>query len=261
MYTRIKRKFKEILGIGSKPDFLIIGAQKSGTTSLFNYLIDYGKNFTPPLQKELYFFTEHFHKGFNSYEANFPVFKKVTGEATPDYLFYHGAPKKIYEYNPNIKLVVILRNPTERAFSQYCHQNYTWKTKASDPLSFSVAIREEEKRFHIDEKSKYFYEYKYYSYKKRGIYIEQIKNWLKFFDKDKIHFIVLDELEQNFKQEIVNLMTFLNIERNNKEISNKIYNPSPKSEMKEEDKAYLNSFFKSYNQELFDFLGKENIWS
>ena len=262
MIKRIIRKIKAGLHIGSKPDFLIIGAQKAGTTSLFNYLVKYGDNFISPIRKELYYFTENDFRSINSYHANFPIFKgtKVTGEATPDYLFYHKTPKTVHAYNPNLKIVIMLRNPTERAYSQYTHQNYTDKTKACDPLSFSDAIRKEESRYHIDENTKFYHEYKYYSYKKRGIYIEQINNWLKYFNRDQVHIIFLEELEDDFENQILLLMEFLGIKKNSRQFENKVYNQGPKSKINSSDKQYLDDFFKPYNKDLFELLNRRNIW-
>ena len=180
-------RLKHLLNIGSKPDFLILGAQKAGTTALFKYIEKYALNFRPPVNKELYFFTEHYEKGMNYYKALFPFKTKntTTGEATPDYLFYHLTPKRVFQsLGKNLKMVVILRDPKERAFSQYNHQNYTEKTKAFDNLTFSEAIRKESERFMVKEDSDFFYEYKYFSYLARGRYAEQIENWLKYYSKE-----------------------------------------------------------------------------
>lgn len=111
-----------ILGSGTNPNFLIIGAQKSGTTSLFNYINENANNFIPPKSKELYFFSERYSKGMPWYRAHFPFKIKesyLTGEATPDYLYYHKSAKRVYENYPNIKFIILLRNPVDRAYSQY----------------------------------------------------------------------------------------------------------------------------------------------
>ncbi|MEZ8723971.1 sulfotransferase domain-containing protein, partial [Vibrio pomeroyi] len=163
-FNWFKNKIKERLSFGSEPDFFIVGAQKCGTTSLYYYIEKYALNFRTPIDKELYFFSENYHKGLNYYRAKFPIFKfnKLTGEATPDYIYYHRAPDLIKKDFPNSKIVIVLRDPAERAYSQYNHQNFTRKTIGYDPLSFSKAIREGRDRFHISPKSDFFHEYKYY---------------------------------------------------------------------------------------------------
>jgi hypothetical protein len=263
MIKEIKKKIKERFDLGSRPDFLIIGAQKAGTTSLFNYLLDYGENFVPPIKKELFYFSEHYDLPIRNYHSNFPTMKtnKVTGEATPDYLFFHQAPRIISEYNPDIKIVIILRNPTARAFSHYAHLNYTLKTHACDPLSFSEAIRTEESRFYIEKPTKFYHEYKYYSYKSRGVYINQIKNWLKYFDRKQFHIMFLEEFEKNIEHELLKLMDFLCIKQNSMRINAYIHNKgSSEITLLKEDKQYLDHFFREYNHELFDFLNKDYLW-
>lgn len=263
-------KTKYWLNIGSKPDFIILGAQKSGTTALFSYIEKYALNFKPPINKELYFFTEQYDKGLKYYKTLFPNKTKdiLTGEATPDYLFYHLVPKRVYEMlGINIKFVVILRNPTDRSFSQYNHQNFTNKTKAYDPISFSNAIRKEEERFQINERSSYFYEYKYYSYKSRGIYVKQIENWLKYFPEENFHFITLEDLKIDSSVEMNTLFNFLGLKKKiifTNDLFNKV-NISPKALISDEDRKYLDDFFKPYNDDLerkfgISFDMKDNLY-
>lgn len=256
------RYFKQLLGLGNKPDFFIVGAQKSGTTSLYEYLVKSSADINPASSKELYFFTEREGLGQRFYESFFPACKagKLTGEATPDYFFYHACPEKVYKYNPNAKIIIILRDPVERAFSQYCHQNFTSKTKAYDPLSFSKAIREEENRFNVDSLSKFFYEYKYYSYKARGLYYEQLKNWLGYFDKNSICVVFLEDLKADPAATVKSTLLFLGVKRINVDVEFPIKNKSPGSKINKEDEQYLRDFYKSDSEKLFEFLNDKPRW-
>src|SRR5689334_8975756 len=118
------------------PDFIIIGAQKGGTTSLYNYLIEH------PLiksarRKEVHYFDRNFHKGVSWYKAFFPtslekyyaenILKKdfITGEGSPEYLFYPHCAEKAVRVLPQAKIIALLRNPVDRAYSQYRH-NLGW---------------------------------------------------------------------------------------------------------------------------------------
>src|SRR5690242_8679107 len=102
------------------PHFLIIGAQRCGTTSLFEYLANHPE-IVPPSVKKIHFFDSEYEKGEAWYRARFPVLENgfITGEATPYYLFHPRVPKRVRNWNPNVKLIVLLRNPVDRAYSHF----------------------------------------------------------------------------------------------------------------------------------------------
>jgi hypothetical protein len=257
------KKIKEFLKLGSNPDFFILGAQKAGTTSLFHYIEDNSKNFKSPYKKELYFFTERFYKGLNYYKSYFPIFKRnkdITGEATPDYFFNHSAPKRIHQLFPNSKLIIILRDPIERAYSQYNHQNFTDKTRANDPLLFSKAIRIEEDRFTVQKESNFFYEYKYFSYLQRGLYEEQIERWLKYFDKKQIMFLDISDLKSIDKMKAI--FDFLGASYDESLSINvsKKHNSNNYSKILASDKNYLTEYYKDKFNRLESMTGRTFPW-
>src|SRR5579885_1417562 len=112
------------------PDFLIIGGQRCGTSSLYYYLTEH-PGIISASTKETHFFDESFSKGIGWYRAQFPssfqkmyvtnVLKRdfLTGEGTPYYILYPHAPRRTFEIVPHVKLIALLRNPVERAHSQY----------------------------------------------------------------------------------------------------------------------------------------------
>ena len=249
MIRKIKRallvKMKAMLHLGSDPDFLIIGVQKSGTTSLYNYITRYAANFIDPLQKELYFFSENYQKGFNYYKSLFPAFKgyKITGEATPDYIFYHRCAERIYKKYPQIKIIVVLRNPIARAYSQYCFQKYTESAKIYDPMSFDEAVRREDERYTITKNTIFFREYKYYSYKKEIMIIEA------------------NELKNKTRKVIDEVFTFLGlVYKNNIPEYHQLYNTNKYAPMELETHLYLHHEFESHNRKLYELLGKKFDW-
>ncbi len=135
------------------PDFIIIGAMRGGTTSLYSYLTEH-PNIGPAYMKEVHFFDVYFHKGLPWYRAQFPstvqkyyterVQKQnfITGEASPYYLFHPHAPRRIARLLPHVKLIVQLRNPVSRAYSHYYHE----VNGGHEKLSFAEAIDREEDR-------------------------------------------------------------------------------------------------------------------
>lgn len=256
------RKLKETLNLGSYPDFFIIGAQKSGTTSLYKYLTESSTDIIRASSKEVNFFSENYYRGERFYKSNFPIFKgkKITGEASPDYLLYHKSPAQVYKQNPSAKIVVVLRDPVYRAFSQYAHQNYTWKTKAADPMLFSDAIRAEEERFKVEDLSKFYYEYKYYSYKLRGLYYKQLCNWLEFFPLNQMHILFLDDLEKNPEKVTAETLSFLGARDNVKKVEYSVRNKSPEIKIKKKDEEYLREFFKEDADSLFKLLEIRPRW-
>ena len=259
---RLISNLRYVFNLGNLPDFLILGAQKAGTTAIYQYIEQYASNFYSPISKELYFFTEKYDKGIRYYKSQFKNKKNsfITGESTPDYLFYHLAPKRIYDsLGENVKFIVILRDPVKRAFSQYNHQNFTNKTKAFDELSFSEAIRNEEQRFNSSTESSFFYEYKYYSYKARGKYIEQLYNWLKYYPRSSFLITTLNRLNSNPEFEMNEIFKFLGLKKKesfHQELF-KVVNSGPKMFMKDVDKEYLKDYFEESNRKLFDEFGIE----
>lgn len=258
---RIKSKFD----IGKKPDFLIIGAQKAGTTSLYNYIEKYAENFSPPTNKELQFFTEKYEKGINFYKSFFENKDgKITGEATPDYLFYHKAPERIVEHLPNVKIIVLLRDPINRAYSQYNFQNCTKKTRAFDPLEFKNAIREDiyryENNIYLDNE-KFNYIYKYFSYVSRSIYYDQLKNWLSFFPLEQINIVNSENFFTNTESELRKIFSFLGLKfKMDGKLEFKQYNKNNYSELDAKTYKFLHEYFKSHNEKLYELLGEDFEW-
>src|SRR2546429_7073426 len=128
-----------------KVDFLVAGAQKSGTTAL-NYYLRRHPYIALPIKKELHFFDndELFAGGNVSYEPLHEMFQParpggIAGENTPIYLYWRPALPRIRDYNPAMKFIVILRNPIERAFSQWNMQ----RTRGIEPCDFLDAVAAE----------------------------------------------------------------------------------------------------------------------
>ena len=141
--------------IRSLPDFIIIGAQKSGTTSLYSYLSQHPQ-LLPSIRKVVHFFdggldasVDTFENGEAWYRAHFPITKHMkshrkTFEASPLYIFNPLAPKRIYDLVPKAKIIALLRNPTERSISHYYHEK---RRTNRESLPIHEALREGEKRF------------------------------------------------------------------------------------------------------------------
>ena len=186
------------MGDARKIDFLIIGAQKAGTSTIDGLLRQH-PNVQMATNKELHFFDNesNFQSGvvdYAKYESQFnwndP--EKKFGESTPIYMYWDKAIKRIWEYNKNIKLIIILRNPIERAFS---HWNME-KSKGKDKATLMEAITNEE----IRSKECLPFQHRIFSYIDRGMYSSQIRNILRFFEREQLLFIKYEEfILDNFK--------------------------------------------------------------
>lgn len=204
------------------PDFLIIGAAKAGTTSLYHYLqqhpeIEMSKNKEPA-----YFvyknirpnnIPKHTSDGYknqlcftlNKYINNF-FYKdgaKKRGENSNEYLYSKYAPKEIYKYNPNIKLIVILRNPVERAYSHYLMNVRSGR----ETLSFRDALKKEKYRI-INNYAMGWH------YKNVGLYYDQLIRFYNLFDSKNIKVYIFDNFFKNTIKELQSLYKYIGVNEN-----------------------------------------------
>ncbi len=254
------------------PDFLIIGVQKGGTTSLYNYLIQHPCVY-PAYTKEVHFFDRFFTQGVTEYRRYFPTrFKKyskifkhqkfVTGEATPYYIFHPLVAERVAQTLPNVKLIILLRNPIDRAYSHYQHEV---KLGFEPLLSFEDAIAQEEERLAtefdkmIQNPSYNSFNYQHYSYLSRGIYVNQIQRWEKFFKPKQFLILSIDDLLINPTEVYKKTLNFLNLPEWFPNTFKK-YNRNEYSTLNPETRQHLIDYFKPYNQQLYEHLGIQYDW-
>ena len=199
------------------PNFLIIGAAKSGTTALYRYLYDHPEIFMSEW-KELHYFsfpeTRILNKGpktykrisvstLKEYEEYFQYAKNAVaiGEVSPSYLYLPGTANRIFKLLPNIKLIAILRNPVERAFSAFMHARRDGWEEITD---FRKALEQEETR--IEAKWEIAWHYK-----QMGYYNEQLKRYYDLFPHSNIRVFLYDDLILNSNILFINIFQFLNV--------------------------------------------------
>jgi len=192
------------------PAFLIIGAQKSGTTSLYGWLRHH-PNITMSQTKELHFFDRNFHRGLNWYQQQFAG--TCAGEATPYYLFHPLAAKRAASVVPGAKLIVLLREPVSRAWSHYHHV----RRQGNEPLSFLDAIELEQLRLRgevqkMEEDPRYFsLNHQKFSYLSRGLYADQLAHWLQFFPRDQLLVLETSALHRDPQKSLDRIAQFLGV--------------------------------------------------
>ncbi|NET04138.1 MAG: sulfotransferase domain-containing protein [Symploca sp. SIO2B6] len=254
------------------PDFIIIGAQKCGTTSLYNYLIQH-PNVKSALQKELHFFDKRFNKSIDWYRSHFPVKEKnvITGEASPNYIFHPHTPQKISKIIPSVKLIALLRNPIDRAYSHYAHNlranriNLSKGQKEREILSFEEAIKSEDSRLYMEREKilnnsiYYSQDCMYYSYLAKGIYVDQFKRWLNLFPKEQILIIESEKLYAEPAAIFRQVREFLNLPPWELKEYN-VHNSIQYRQMDTSLRNYLIDYFKPHNERLYEYLGVQFDW-
>jgi len=190
------------------PNFMIVGAQKSGTTTLYDILAQHSDIYLSSTKESKFFVEEEkYNKGIefysNEYFSKYSG-QKAIGEIDPEYIFFEDVPQRLrYDISKDLKLIFILRNPVARAYSHYL---MTYK-RGWDELSFEEAIKEEPQRIEKDFFSKH-----HQSYITRGYYSKQIKRYLEYFPIENMQFIIMeDDFIVNKEQTIHKLLKFIDV--------------------------------------------------
>jgi hypothetical protein len=227
-----------------KVDFLIAGAQKSGTTALNRYLHSHpetcmaGRGWA----KEVHFFNDetNFTGKSVDYGPYHSVFsprsrQHLCGEATPDYMYWYSAPRRIWEYDPAMKFIIILRNPIDRAFSAW-NMEYVNKREF---LSFPDAIRNESQRI----KEALPFQHRVYAYVDRGFYSEQIRRIWHFFPKAQTLFLKSELLKSDPQTALDRVCNFLGIAKMSRVKPITAYANPYATSMTTADRAYLKALY------------------
>jgi len=259
------------------PDFLVIGTQRGGTTALYHYLQTH-PYIKPATTTDTHFFDKKFNKGLTWYRGHFPTSVEryyaqrlrrhafLTGEASSSYLFYPHTPGRVARALPHVKLIVLLRNPVDRAYSQYFHAIEL----GHETLSFEEAIQDEEERT-AHERAKIMQDANYYSdaythrsYLSRGIYVEQLQAWMGLLPREQFLILKSEEFYAAPVTAFKQVATFLNLpeveprlrKQDYKQYSHNTYF----STMEPALRKRLSAYFEPHNARLYDYLGINFGW-
>lgn len=267
----LARMCRPLLEENSLPEFLIIGAQKGGTTSLYSYLVQH-PGIIPCEKKEVHFFgnPEIRKRGEAWYRRHFPSnsyrkslekqlgYSPITGEATPD-MNQPFMPKLVHELLPNAKLIAMLRNPIDRAFSQYHHKR---KVLGSEPLIFEEAIAQSAIRLpdELMNDQRMYYQSDHRSYITRGLYAEQLERWYQYYPKDRIHISSSEEFFEDPASELKKILKFLEMPDFQFDCSLAKNIGGYEAEMSKEVRDHLVEIFRPHNRRLYELTGKNFGW-
>jgi len=265
------------------PDFIIVGAQKCGTTTLYEHLRHHPQVLASP-KNEVHYFDLEYERGISWYRSHFPLSQHlrfselttrkhtITGETSPFYFAHPDVPRRMHIHVPNTKLLVVLRDPVDRAWSHYRH----WKRLNWEKLSFKQALLFEDSRIKDDIDSCLSrpnargVKLAKYSYKFRGLYLNALKRLWTYFPKEQCKIIIFEEFLASPQLQFNQICNFLGID--NLEINHLLHlnaggdiggavgqHQDPHS-IPTECFHLLMSFFKEPNQHLSIELGRKLPW-
>ncbi len=249
------------------PDFLIIGTQRGGTTSLYEYLCRHPA-VSPATEKEVHYFDFQVERGPAWYRAHFPLrfpARRVTGEASPFYLFHPRVPRLVHAQLPQVRLIVLLRDPVERAHSHFRLQ----KRAGIERLAkFEEALEAEPSRLEGErEKTSaapnyYSYNFQHYSYLARGVYQPQLAAWMEHFPREQFLVLPSETFYAQPQATYTRVCDFLGLPSGPaRDIDPPRLNHQPGEAMKDETRRWLRRYFAPHNADLARFLGQDFAWS
>lgn len=272
IFQRLKNRFwQRSISDRPLPEFIIVGAQKAGTTSLFAYLKQHPELLPAPT-KEVHYFdggldpaVDNFAKGEAWYRSHFPVLTqddvgKKAFEASPMYLFNPPSAQRIAQALPHAKIIAILRDPVERAISHYFHE----KRKGREELDIMQALQAEEQRLSPivaagDFKHAVF---KDKTYKMRGIYHQQLQRYFDCFPSSQILILQSEKLFEQPAETLRQVYRFVGVSEDFE-----VDDLSPRNagtnrtKVSKEVYDYLSGYFKSHNEILYNLIGTRFNWS
>jgi hypothetical protein len=255
------------------PDFAIVSVERGGTTSLYRYVCEHPCA-AEAFRKEVHFFDMNWSRGLGWYRAHFPTraeaawvrvrrgHRLVTGEASPYYLYHPHVPARLARVTPRIRIIALLRNPVERAYSHY-HLNVR---QGKEPLSFEEAIEREPERLRgewerlcADETCWSDAHYQW-GYLDRGLYADRLLEWRKHFAPEQMLVILSEEMYADPAAALDRVNAFVGLPPW-RPADFKAFNQKPYPGVAPETRRKLAAFFEPHNQRLRELLGRDLGWS
>ena len=261
------------------PDFVIIGAQRGGTTSLYAYLTA-NPCIPPASRKEVHFFDLYFKKGLQWYRSHFPIAllrgyterirgeRLTAGEATPAYLFHPAVPVRMARALPQVKLIAMLRNPVDRAYSHY------WQKVAlgRETLPFEEVIANEppdmwhEWKRAVEGSSREREAVRHYSrwlrrhsYLSRGVYVDQLQEWAAVFSRDQMLVLCSEDFFSDPAAVLGKVCEFIDVPHCRLQEYKK-HRQGQYPEMAPATRQRLIDHYREHNERLYAFLGTRFPW-
>ena len=259
------------------PDFLVIGTKRGGTTSLWRYLVQHPlvpRLFPAWNTKTSHYFEENFGRGEAWYRSHFPTARQraalerkhggsaKVGEAAPLYMFHPLVPGRVADLIPQVRLVVLLRDPVERAYSHFKER----RTEGREPLDFTAALAAEDGRTRGERERliadpTYFSEpFDWWSYRARGRYLEHLEPWLELFGREQMLFVGSETFYRDPAASYARILDFIGLPPYELPAYD-VFNDRPSRGMDDAVREELAAYYRPYNEALFSRLGMRFDWS
>jgi hypothetical protein len=252
----------------TRPSCLILGTQKGGTTSL-SYYLNQNPNTAKAIKKEIGYFNQFSLKNSLWYQTHFPLrstaHNKFIFDATPDYLVHPLAPQRVFNLYPDMKFIILLRNPIDRSYSHYFHRIRNFREKRG----FDEVIHELLQSTPIDPFYEAInkkhdpdgdYQYYFYNYLERGKYVEQLERWFEYFPREQFLILNSEYFYKNTTASLKQICNFVGIEYwidTELKAKNK---GEKESKMNSEIREILANYYNPYNEKLYQLLGVNYRW-
>jgi hypothetical protein len=254
------------------PMFIVVGAQRSGTTTLYRLLEEHPNLVRPTLSKGTGFFDDNYAKGLRWYIAHFPlrVLARLrvgrgqpvhTFELSGYYLLHPLSGQRIARDLPGVKIVVVVRDPVERAYSAHAHE----VARGFEDEDFARAVELEAERTEgererlIADPAYTSYHHRHHSYLARSRYAEQIQVMVEAVGRDRVHIMEADRFFAEPQAEFDELQAWLGLPRWRPPMVDR-WNQRPREPLPEGVRERLVDYFAPYDEDLVPLLGRPPIW-
>lgn len=257
-----------------EPTFLLVGAQRAGTTSLFRALLEHPHVLRPNMHKGVNYFDVNYHRSWSWYLGHFPLKASARRcrapgqqsaavfEASGYYMFHPHAPGRIAERLPDVRIVAMVRDPVQRAYSAYKHEF----VRGFETETFERALELEDARVEpelarmLDDPSYQSDIYRHQAYRGRGRYAEQLQRLADRLGRKRIHVVDSERFFAAPAKEFIQLLDFLELPRRLPKSFDQ-FNARPGTPISPSVQAQLRQYFRPHDAALADFLGRPASWS
>lgn len=261
-------------GVRVLPDFILIGGQRCGTTSLFRALMEHPQIVRPTFHKGINYYDVNYHRGFDWYRGHFPLRaaarartrghgRPVVFEASGYYMFHPFAIERLARDLPDVKLVAMLRDPVERAYSAWKHESargFEW-----EDFDRALALEDERLVGEFDRMRRdpayESFTHRHHAYRRRGDYADQLEHVLQVFPRNQLHVMYSERFFEQPAQEFGALSRFLGLEGPLPQRFDR-YNARPGAQaMSASSRALLTEHYREGNERLSDLLQQPHPWN
>jgi hypothetical protein len=255
------------------PGFLIVGGQRCGTTSMYRTLAQHPAVLKAVRHKGVHYFDTDYERGMSWYRAHFPLQRTARGvqarvgarpltfESSPYYMFHPLAADRIADDLPGVKIIVLLRDPVERAYSAHAHE----LARGYEDQDFETALALEDSRLDgeaerlIADPRYRSHSHQHHGYLQRGRYIEHLERLEKVFGRDRMHVVDSHRFFEDPEPVYDDVLEFLGLPHTGYPVFEQ-HNARPRSPMPAELRARLEEHFEPYDERLMAWLGHPVSW-